>query len=132
METGVSIDWLVSGKGELKANFKNTLIDIEIHEIKNGETMEHGTYKIDDVLLPKKIKSPLAIMVNKHVYICEREDTAISDGQWLVVIEGKLSIKKINPIQIKKIMVTRDDFSFGCDVNDIKLIAKVYNIICEV
>lgn len=132
METGVSIDWLVSGKGELTANFENTLIDIEIHEIKNGKAIDHGTYKIDDFLLLKKIKSPLAIMVNKHVYICEREDTAISDGQWLVEIEGKLSIKKINLIPVKKIMVTGDDFSFECDVNDIKLIAKVYNIICEV
>lgn len=131
IETGVSIDWLVSGKGELTANATTTLIDVETLELINGEAVPLGVYKIDPLLLLKKVKSPLAIIANKIIFICDREDASISDGQWLVKIEGKLSIKKINMIPVKKALVTGDDFSFECDINDIEPIAKVYSIISE-
>ncbi|MDN8597899.1 phage repressor protein CI [Citrobacter sp. S2-9] len=131
METGTPIDWLVSGKGELKTTAVTSLIDVETHELKNGEAIALGTYKFDPIFLLKEIKSALAIKTNQHVYICDQEDTTISDGQWLVDIEGKLSIKKINLIPVKKVIVAGDGFSFECDINDIKPIAKVYSVICE-
>lgn len=131
METGASIDWLVSGKGELTTRSETTLTDVRTQELKNGEVISLGTYKIDPFLLLKDIKSPLAIKTNQHIYICDQEDDIISDGQWLVEIEGKLSIKKINLIPIKKVMVTGDGFAFECDISDIKPIAKVFCIISE-
>lgn len=40
VDTGTSIDWLVSGKGELKkTNEVNSLVSVETQELKNGETM---------------------------------------------------------------------------------------------
>lgn len=48
-----------------------------------------------------------------------------------------MSIKKINLIPVKKVMVAGDDFSFECDINDIndindiKTVAKIYSIISE-
>lgn len=131
METGISIEWLVSGNGEFKASNTSTLIDVETHELKNGMAVVIGTYKIDPTLLLKNIKSPLAVKTSQHIYICDREDTTISDGVWLVKIEGKLSIKKINLIPVKKVKVSSDDFSFECDINDIEPIAKVYCIVSE-
>ena len=83
-------------------------------------------------MLPRKTKSPLAILANQQIYICDREDVIISDGQWLVEIEGKLSIKKINLIPVKKVMVTGEGFSFKCGINDIKPVAKVHCVISEV
>lgn len=131
METGVSLDWLVSGKGTSKTSAATTLMDLEAQELRNGEAVVLGTYRIDPSLLLKKIKSPLAVKSKQHIYICDREDSIISDGLWLVEIEEKLSIKKINLIPVKKAMVSGDGFSFECDVNDIKPIAKVYNVISE-
>jgi phage repressor protein C with HTH and peptisase S24 domain len=131
VETGTSIDWLVSGKGELKTTTVNSLIDVEIHELKNGEVIALGTHKIAPIFLLKEIKSVLAIKTNQHIYICDREDNTISDGQWLVEIEGKLSIKKINLIPVKKAMVSEDGFSFECDVNVIKPVAKIQAVISE-
>lgn len=93
VETGTSIDWLVLGKGELKTTAVNSLVDAETLELKNGEAIALGTHKIDPVFPLNGIKSALAIKTNQHVYICHREDTTISYGQWLVDIEGKLSIK---------------------------------------
>ncbi|WP_077777293.1 phage repressor protein CI [Escherichia coli] len=131
VETGTSIDWLVSGKGELKTTAVNSLVDVETRELKNGEAIALGMHKIDPVFLLNEIKSALAIKINQHVYICDREDTTISDGQWLVDIEGKLSIKKINLIPVKRAMVSGDGFSFECDISDIKPIAKVHTVISE-
>lgn len=131
VETGTSIDWLVSGKGELKTTTVNSLIDVEIHELKNGEIIALGTHKIAPIFFLKDIKSVLAIKTNQHIYICDREDNTISDGQWLVDIEGKLSIKKINLIPVKKAMVSGDGFSFECDVNVIKPVAKIQAVISE-
>ncbi|MDH1795223.1 helix-turn-helix domain-containing protein [Citrobacter portucalensis] len=131
METGVSIDWLVSGKGELTVNTETKLAEIEIKELRNGEVYALGSYKISPLFLLQEIKSPLAIKTNRHIYVCDREDVILSDGQWLVQIEGKLSIKKINLIPVRKAMVSGDGFTFECDINDIKPIAKVYSVISE-
>jgi len=131
METGVSINWLVSGKGELALNARKKLSDIEIQELKNGEAYALGSYKIDPSFLLREVKSPLAVNSNRHIYICDREDVILSDGQWLVQIEGKLSIKKVNLIPVRKAIVSGDGFTFECDISDIKPIAKVYNVISE-
>ncbi|EOV6157701.1 phage repressor protein CI [Enterobacter ludwigii] len=112
METGVSIEWLVSSKGSLKTNAATTLIDVEVQELRNGEAIVLGTYKIDPSLLLKKIKSPLAVKSYQHVYICDREDSITSDGLWLVQIEEKMIIKKINLIPVKKINGVRRWFFF--------------------
>ncbi|EOZ7624067.1 hypothetical protein AB5R26_002223 [Enterobacter mori] len=66
------------------------------------------------------------------MYICDKEDTTVSDGQWLLETEGKLSLKKNQSYPCKKLLVTGDDFSFECEVSNIKLIAKVCSIISEV
>lgn len=132
VETGVSIDWLLTGNGELSAMIPSVLTDVETHELQNGATKNIGTFKIDPLFLLKKIKSPLAVKTNQHIYICDREETAISDGEWLVEIEGKLSIKKIHLIPVKRVMITGEDFSFECDITDIKPIAKVHSLITEV
>lgn len=132
METGVSIDWLVSGKGELKTNTAVKLTDIETQELKNGEAIALGSYKIDPSLLLREVRSPLAIKSDRQIYVCERNDVVLSDGQWLVQIEGKLSIKKINLIPVRKAMVSGDGFTFECNISDIKPIAKVYTVISEV
>lgn len=131
IETGVSIDWLVSGKGELAINPEAKLTDIETQELRNGEAFSIGSYKIDAFFLLREIKSPLAVKSNRHLYVCDREDTTLSDGQWLVEIEDRLSIKKINLIPVRKAIVTGDGFSFECDISDIKPIAKVYSVISE-
>lgn len=131
MDTGVSIDWLISGKGKLAMKNGTSLIDIKTNEIRNGEIVGLETYKIAPELLLKKIISPLAIIYKQRIYICDQKDVTISDGQWLVEIEGKISIKKINLIPVKKAVISDDDFSFECDVNDIKPLAKVYSIISE-
>lgn len=129
--TGASIDWLVSGKGDLKTTIINSLIDCETYELKNGEVIAPGTYKISPIFLLKEIKSVLSIKTNHYMYICDREDTTISYGQWLVDIEGKLSIKKSNLIPVKKAMVSGDAFSFECNVNVIKAVAKIHAVISE-
>lgn len=102
VETGVSIEWLVSGKGTMNTSDAKSLMDIETHELRNGEAVVLGAFRIDQSLLLKKRESPLAIKSNQHIYICDREDFILSDGFWLVQIEEKLNIKKINVISVKK------------------------------
>lgn len=132
METNVSVDWLVTGNGEMSARTDGALSDVVINELKNGEMIALGTRKIDTFFLNSEIKSPIAIRFDRKIFICDKQDTTVSDGQWLLDIEGKLSIKKINLIPVKKLLITGDDFSFECEVSDINLIAKVYSIISEV
>ncbi|HAT2166877.1 TPA: phage repressor protein [Citrobacter freundii] len=131
METGVSIDWLVSGKGELAVNTEAKLAEIETQELRNGEAFVLGSYKIDPSFLLREVKAPLAVKYDRQIYVCDRDDAILSDGQWLVQIEGKLSIKKINLIPVRKAMVSGDGFTFECDIGDIKPIAKVYSVISE-
>lgn len=51
IETGVSVDWLISGKGELVINPEAKLTNIELQELINGEAIALSSYKIDPTFL---------------------------------------------------------------------------------
>lgn len=56
LETGVSIDWLVTGNGELNTRTDAVLADEVVNELKNGHITDLGTRKIDSFFLNAEIK----------------------------------------------------------------------------
>lgn len=73
METGVSIDWLVSGKGESTTKAETALIDVEAQQLRNGELIELGTYKISPLLLLKKNKNIISLNFEPtYLYLCSQ------------------------------------------------------------
>ena len=55
----------------------------------------------------------------------ENSFTEVYDDQWLVEIEGKMSIRTLTRIPIKKVRVSGVGMAFDCALDDITVIGRV-------
>jgi hypothetical protein len=53
------------------------------------------------------------------------EFTEVFDGEWLVDIEGKTSVRTLTRIPVKKVRVSGAGAAFDCSIDDISVIGRV-------
>ncbi len=58
-------------------------------------------------------------------YIIDTKFSEIYDGEWLVNIEGKLSVRTLGRIPIRKIRVSGIGMAFDCNIDDIEVLGRV-------
>lgn len=124
LETGASLSWLATGVG---VRFNNESIDtifINNKKIINGLLFDDNHYVFDKALLPDDIKNPLAISYEEKIYLVDELVNGIADGEWLIEVEGRTSIRKLTLIPIKRVKISGSDTDFECALEDIKIIAK--------
>ncbi|UYA59501.1 Repressor protein CI [Pectobacterium sp. F1-1] len=49
----------------------------------------------------------------------------VTDGKWLVEIEGKISVRDLTRIPVGKVHVAGDKLSFECLLLELKILAKI-------
>lgn len=128
IETGASIHWLVSGKGECFGKSGPLGNSIDRLKLTDGRLENAGNLIFDFSLLNDDVVTHqnLVSVRDKDVnYIVARGLDEIQDGHWLVEIEGKASFRSLTRIPIKKLRVGSGETSFECGVDDIKAIGKV-------
>lgn len=81
-------------------------------------------YLLDKALLPDKIQPPLIVSDSEKMFLCEQKFDEITDGQWLVLVEGKINIRTITRIPIARVKVSDKNSFFESNIQDIKAIAK--------
>jgi len=94
LETGVDLQWLETGKGGNKSNIIETKITngIPHNRILSGKIKEAGFWEIDLDFIPYKFENPELISSNKAAWLVEMDVSDISNGLWLVRIDGKYDI----------------------------------------
>ncbi|ELY3760613.1 phage repressor protein CI [Cronobacter universalis] len=145
METGVSLEWLVTGTGEGAGNTTpihqrpandNALKDvtaIACKKIIDGGIFDSNFLMLDKAMIPESILKPLIILKNETSYLAENEFSEITDGLWVIDIEGKISIRTLVRVPVGKVQVNNEQSSFECMLNEIKPIAKcVFKLLADV
>jgi len=127
LETGVDLQWLATGKGGNKSNIMETKITngIPHKRILSGEIKEAGFWEIDLDFIPYKFENPELISSNKAAWLVEMDISDISNGLWLVGIDGKYDIYDLAILPGKKLNVTNGGFSFVCDREQLLITGKV-------
>ncbi|MCA7001312.1 phage repressor protein CI [Dickeya solani] len=130
METGVNLHWIVTGKGKKFENDKLDIPSIVRKELIGGEVNDDGYVILDSALFPPPKTEPrngflLFDATSQHQYVINPDFDDVYDGQWLVEIEDKTSIRTITRIPVKKVRVSGGDITFDCGLDDIKLIGHV-------
>lgn len=125
LETGVSLKWLASGEGVKYDHTKSDIERLESYLLKDGGLKLSGHMMFDKVFLPNNLSDPHVIRTESKTYIVDKKDTELSDGEWLVNIEGKFSIRELAFIPVKKVRVQGGGVPFDCALDDIQIIAKV-------
>ncbi|EXU76009.1 phage repressor protein CI [Erwinia mallotivora] len=147
LETGISLLWLATGQGELVISgsenkdlkSKTTItvrpiskissVGIRHAELKNGELQSDGEILLDSRLLDSNADDSLFVKTAADSFMVDTSVKQISNGHWLVDIDGVRSIVKIARIPGNKIVVHQDGTSFECSVDDVEVVGRAVKVI---
>ncbi|KAB7698867.1 phage repressor protein [Plesiomonas shigelloides] len=128
METGANLEWLITGKGGKFDESKLDSLTIVRKKLIDGGLYDAGVLMVDKIMLPSQplnYKHLFALVDENTQYIINSEFAEIYDGQWLVDIEGKTSIRTLTRVPVKKVRVSGAGMAFDCSIDDISVIGRV-------
>ncbi|MBA7857445.1 phage repressor protein CI [Enterobacter sp. RHBSTW-00901] len=144
METGASLEWLSFGKGEAfhnraiktpneyhqtaNDNVMSDVVAVPRKKIIDGNLYDSNFYMLDKAMLPSHLSKPVIIIDDEIPYVADMKTDELSDGTWVVEIEGKTSIKELTRIPVGRVLVVpaSGGQSFECGINDLKPLAKCH------
>lgn len=128
LETGTSIEWLVTGKEADFQEIKPDALSLVRKKLINGQL-----HDADKVLFDKGIfldpsnlpTSPMCLIDGSIQYIVDEKYSEVHDGLWLVKIEGKIGIRTLTRIPVKKVRISGTGAAFDCDLDDVTVLGCV-------
>ncbi|EAW4238917.1 TPA: phage repressor protein CI [Salmonella enterica subsp. salamae serovar 21:z10:[z6]] len=127
-ETGVNLEWLATGEGPRFNDEELDILKIPRKKIVDGQLYDSGSLMLDKVtFLPGKPlpQQPLCVLDGLVQYILEQTYSEVYDDDWLVEVEGKISIRTLTRIPVRKVRVSGVGMAFDCGIDDIKIIGRV-------
>lgn len=128
LDTGVSMLWLTTGKGRMREHEKTDISTLPSCVFINGELKESGPIMFDKLYLPNNLISPFILRDSGNFYLLDKGISEYFDGQWMVEIEGKISLRDLAFIPVKMVKVMGGGIPFDCKIDDIRIIAKVISV----
>lgn len=133
LETGANLRWLLTGEGEAFVNNRESSDAKRI----DGFTLSEEILKsdkqlsIDTQFFTKPLTDGMAIRSEGKIYFVDKQ-TSLSDGLWLVDIEGAISIRELTKLPGRKLHVAGGKVPFECGIDDIKALGRVVGVYSEV
>jgi len=127
-ETGASLEWLATGQGTKFDNAPLDILKFPRKKLVDGQLYDSGSVMFDKVLFRAGTPlpfDPICVQDEKAQYILEQKFEEVFDGEWLVNIEGKTSIRTLTRIPVKKVRVSGVGVAFDCNIEDIEIIGRV-------
>ncbi|MBY0633638.1 MULTISPECIES: phage repressor protein CI [Enterobacter] len=127
-ETGVTLEWLATGQGRKFEDEEVDILKMPRRKIVDGLMYDAGIYMLDKVSFLPGVPlptSPVCVLEGNNQFIVDTSFTEVYDDQWLVEIEGKMSIRTLTRIPIKKVRVSGVGMAFDCGIDDITVIGRV-------
>lgn len=126
LDTGISLLWLATGQGSPEASISTKLAtQLSLKKITNGFIESEDSVSYDSKLIPPSISEPFLVEIDHVVYLVEGAKNEITDGMWLIDIDGLVSIKRLYRLPGKKLRVENGPASFDCSPDDISVLGKV-------
>ncbi|MCW2474690.1 MULTISPECIES: phage repressor protein CI [unclassified Symbiopectobacterium] len=125
IETKASLTWLMTGNGQAFDPKDSDVVRVNNIKLIGGIPHPASHTLFDLSFLMSDLKKPIQLIESNSKYILETSFTDITDGLWLVEIDGITSLKKISRIPNKKIRISDDQITFECSVDDVKAIGRV-------
>ncbi|EIF6306233.1 phage repressor protein CI [Salmonella enterica] len=133
LETGANLRWLLTGEGEAFVNNRESSDAKRI----DGFTLSEEILKPDNQLsidaqfFTKPLTDGMAIRSEGKIYFVDKQ-ASLSDGLWLVDIEGAISIRELTKLPGRKLHVAGGKVPFECGIDDIKALGRVVGVYSEV
>lgn len=132
LETGANLAWLLTGKGSpTTGNMNTNTQSVEKFTLSEESLVSDGDLSIAGKFFSKPVTSPIAVYADGKLHFIER-DASLSDGEWLVDIEGAISIRELTKLPGRKLHVAGGKVPFECGFDDIKALGRVMGVYSEV
>jgi len=137
LETGTDTRWLLTGKGNSSkgesstSNTQNASSRLELFTLSEGKLTEDGILNIDHKLFSKPLIHPICVKSDGKTHVVEK-DASLSDGTWLVNVEGSISIRDLTLLPARKLHVAGGKVPFECGIDEIKTLGRVVGTYAEV
>ncbi|MBD2810039.1 phage repressor protein CI [Xenorhabdus sp. Vera] len=133
LETGASLKWLLTGEGQ-QFDGKSSSVDtkkLEAFTLSEEILKSEGSLSIDGHFFSKPLSKGIAVRTDGKLYFIDKA-ASMSDGMWLVDIEGAISIRELTKLPGKKLHIAGGKVPFECSIDDIKTLGRVVGIYSEV
>ena len=127
-ETGVTLEWLVTGEGKKYDDGKLDVMKFSRKKLVDGQLFESGYLMFDKVMFLPGVPlptDPICVLDERIQYIIDQKFADVYDGQWVVNIEGKVSVRTLTRIPVQKVRVSGIGMAFDCSIDDIEIIGRV-------
>lgn len=135
-DTQASLQWLATGEGERSdqaANATQPSQDgntqtLARQRLDAGKLTELTSIVVDAAFFeawPGTIEQPLVIIEGNQQFIAEQVFSEILDGDWLVSLEGQISIRSLTRIPPGRVRVANGQQQFECGLNELTPLARI-------
>ncbi|HFP9397408.1 TPA: phage repressor protein CI [Klebsiella michiganensis] len=131
LETGVSLKWLATGIGSktLSLTSSSSVNELQFYILSNGVLIEDGTVAFDNKLLSVDTKSLYIIRDADNIHFVDFSNNNLSDGVWLISIDGNLSFRKVYRLPAGQLKIENSLMTFISNINEIALKGRVISTI---
>lgn len=127
-DTGANLEWLATGQGKKFDDDELDIMKFPRQKLIEGQLFDSGYLMFDKSMFLPGVplpNEPICIIDNSHQYIVDKKYAEVYDGEWLVLLEGKTSIRTLTRIPVKKVRVSGVGMAFDCNLDDITVLGRV-------
>ncbi|WP_035341487.1 MULTISPECIES: phage repressor protein CI [Dickeya] len=126
LDTGVSLAWLATGKGTPRqhesapsAPDDDAIRLIPRYVLKTGKLQSAGEWKVDAQFIPQGVHTPQLVEGSAACWLVDTDVTSISNGRWLLDIDGKNDIYDVALLPGRRMQVDGGGLQFQCGVDEV-------------
>ena len=124
LDTGVSLQWLATGKGDQQNLLKGDLAIPKMF-LKTGKLEDAVYWETDLSFISHNYIEPTFIYNNSGSWLVDLDVRDISNGRWILGIDDKYDIYDVILLPGKKISVINNGSSFSCGIDEVTAKGKV-------
>ncbi|HBY9742117.1 phage repressor protein CI [Klebsiella pneumoniae] len=127
LDTGVSLEWLATGKGQMRTNREMVTSNISIKKsrLEAGELKDAGAWHPDPSMIPSDSEALIFVEGVGASWLVDRSALNISNGRWLIDIDGALDVFDVIRLPGGKVRLSNKSAEFECNITDIKPVGAV-------
>lgn len=127
LDTGVSLQWLATGKGAYQGTSSKKIPDKHIPHMNLtlGVLEDAGDWLADLTFIQHSFYAPVFISSNTEAWIIDKSINDISNGSWLIGIDDKYDIYEVSLLPGKNIRLINKKIEFDCKINEVEVFGKV-------
>lgn len=137
LDTGVSLEWLATGNHKPASSQPSAYaVDDSLLKIKRklliaGQLESASDITLDRAFIPADASEDKLCYVSsgKSAWLVVMENIDVSNGMFLLDIDGALDVYKVSRRPGNKILVSGRDNDFECAVSDVKAVGIVVSVI---